>query len=63
MAILLDLIGSPRAWTGSATTGANGMVTFTLSNAPSGCYTTEVTSLTASGLSWNGVTPLNELCK
>ncbi|MDK1022051.1 MAG: proprotein convertase P, partial [Candidatus Hydrogenedentes bacterium] len=48
---------------GTATTGAGGTVTFTLKNASSGCYTTTVTAVSAAGLAWDGLTPLNELCK
>lgn len=48
---------------GTATTGTNGTVTFTLKNAPSGCYTTTVTDVTAAGLTWDVVTPANEFCK
>jgi hypothetical protein len=56
------------SWTGSATTGANGTVTFTLKNAPGGCYTTVVTDVTATGLDWDGVTnplqlPDDPFCK
>ena len=45
-----------QSWTGSATTGADGAVTFTLKNAPGGCYTPGVTDVTATGLVWNDVT-------
>jgi len=48
---------------GTATTGTNGTVTFTLKNARSGCYTTTVTDVTATGLTWDGFTPANEFCK
>ena len=44
-------------WNRTGTTGTNGMVTFTLNNAPSGTYTTTVTGVTAAGLTWDGVTP------
>jgi len=47
----------------TGTTGADGTVTFKLPNAPSGCYTTTVTDVTAEGLTWDGVTPENGFCK
>jgi subtilisin len=53
VAITLNRNGAPIG-TGSATTGSNGTVTFTLKNAPSGRYTTLVNSVTATGLTWNG---------
>lgn len=50
-------------WSGTATTGSDGYVTFSLKNAPSGTYTTTITDVTASGLTWDGVTPLNSTTK
>jgi len=47
----------------SGTTDASGQVTFGLRKVPAGCYSTQVTSLAAVGLTWNGVTPANEQCK
>lgn len=46
---------------GTGTTGTDGKVTFKASNAPSGCYDTEVTSVSASG--WDGNTPENSFLK
>ena len=46
-------------WSGSGATDSNGSVTFTLKNAPSGCYSTTIDNVTASGLTWDDVTPLN----
>ena len=54
---------SGSSWNGSATTGSDGTVTFTLKNAPSGCYETNVTSVSTEGLAWDGVTPENVFCK
>ena len=51
------------AGSGSGTTGTGGTVTFTLKNAKSGTYTTQVTAVTAAGLTWDGVTPDNEFIK
>ena len=48
---------------GTGTTGTASTVTFTLKNAKSGCYTTTVTDVTATGLTWDGATPANEFCK
>lgn len=36
---------------------------FTIKNASSGCYTTQVTSIEVSGLTWDGQVPSNEFCK
>ncbi|MEE8421511.1 MAG: S8 family serine peptidase, partial [Dehalococcoidia bacterium] len=57
------LMNELQLWTGTATTGADGSVTFTLSNAPSGTYTTIVMGVTAAGLTWDGVTPSNAFTK
>jgi len=48
---------------GTGITGTDGMLTFTLKNAKSGCYETTVTNVTAEGLTWGGLTPANEFCK
>lgn len=47
----------------TGTTGTDGKVTFKIGSAPSGCYTTTVTNVAASGLIWDGVTPTNQTCK
>ena len=44
---------------GTGTTGSSGNITFSLKNAASGFYTTEVTGVTASSLIWDGITPSN----
>ncbi len=62
MSIQLDKDGVPYS-TGSGTTGTTGRWTYQASNAPSGCYTTTVTSLTAPPLVWDGITPANSYCK
>lgn len=54
---------SGSSWSGTGTTGSNGTVTFTLKNAPFGCYATTVTDVTAAGLTWDGTTPANNFCK
>jgi subtilisin family serine protease len=46
-------------WSPAGTTGSNGTVTFSINNAPSGTYTTKVNSVSASGLTWDGITPPN----
>jgi PKD repeat protein len=54
--------GNPYA-SQSGTTGSDGTVTFKFANAPAGTYTTIVTNVTASGLSWDGATPPNSFDK
>ena len=54
---------SGTSWNGTGTTGTNGTITFTLKNAPSGCYKTAVTNVVAEGLTWDGLTPTNGICK
>lgn len=55
---------SGRRWNRTGTTAADGKVTLTVNNSPAGCYTTQVTSVTASGLTWDGATPPNgPFCK
>jgi hypothetical protein len=57
---------SGTSWTFTGATGSEGMVTFSLSNAPSGCYTTTVTGVTSGGLTWDPDDPGNvsgEFCK
>ena len=44
---------------GTGTTGSSGTITFSLKNAASGFYTTEVTGVIASSLIWDGITPSN----
>lgn len=51
------------SWVGTGTTGTGGTVTFTLKNALSGCYTTEVDQVVAGGLTWDGAPPPNQFCK
>ena len=47
----------------SGSTGTDGTVTFTLKNARSGLYETEVTDVAAAGLIWLGETPENSFDK
>ena len=56
VSISISLEGSVIGWSGSGTTGADGKVTFQLSNARSGCYSTSVNSI-ASDPPWDGVQP------
>ena len=58
VSVNLDFKGSLYG-SSTASTGSNGEVTFTVDNAPVGTYTTAVTSVTASGLIWNGQYPAN----
>jgi hypothetical protein len=53
-----------RRYNRSGTTGADGRVTLAVNRAPAGCYTTTITSVSASGLAWDGATPPNgPFCK
>jgi subtilase family serine protease len=47
----------------NGTTLSNGTVTFSDASAPLGTYTTTVSSVTASGLTWDGITPSNSYSK
>ena len=51
------------SWDFQGTTGSDGTVTFTLNNHGSGCYETEVISVEAEGLRWDGKTPDNSYTK
>ena len=59
VSIRLDNTNTGQSWIGTGTTGTDGTVTFSLKNAPSGCYTTTVTDVTASGLTWDDTSPAN----
>lgn len=63
VSIRLDNTTTGQSWSGTGTTDSTGLVTFSLKSAPGGCYTTTVTALTASGLTWDGTTPANGFCK
>lgn len=52
-----------QLWIGSAPTGADGTVTFSLRSAPAGTYSTTVMSVDAAGLTWDGNTPTNSYTK
>ena len=54
---------SGRTWTASGTTGSSGAISFNINNAPAGTYVTTVTSVSANGLAWDGVTPPNSFTK
>jgi hypothetical protein len=65
MSVRVD-VDDGSSWTFTGTTGSEGTVTFPVSNAPSGCYTTTVTDVTAEGLTWDPDDPGNtsgEFCK
>ena len=49
--------------TGTAPTQTNGTVSFTLRNAPAGCYETDVTQVQAGGLGFDGSEPANQFCQ
>jgi subtilisin len=44
-------------------TNSNGVIAATFKNAPSGTYVTTITDVSAAGLIWDGVTPVNSLVK
>jgi subtilisin len=57
---------SGSSWIFNDITGPEGTVTFSVLNAPSGCYTTAVTGVTAAGLAWDETDPGNvsgKFCK
>ncbi len=56
-------ISGPKAGGGTGITDALGEVIFTITNAPSGTYTTTVTDVTATGRTWDGTTPPNSFDK
>lgn len=49
--------------TATGTTDASGNVTFTYLNAAAACYSSTITQVTSTGLTWDGVTPSNQFCK
>ena len=63
MSIRLDNTTTGQSWPGTGTTGTSGTLTFSLKNAPSGTYTTEVTAVDAEGLTWVGGPPPNTVTK
>lgn len=63
VSITLTNTSTAQSWSGTGTTGTDGTVTFTLKNAPPGCYATTVTNVSATGLTWDGATPTNSFCK
>ncbi len=56
-------ISGPKARGGTGTTDALGEMTYRMNDAPSGTYTTTVTGVTATGLTWDGTTPPNSFDK
>ena len=61
--VSMTLAHDSTSWNGTGTTGSNGTLTFSLKNAPSGCYESTVNNVTAEGLTWNSLTPANTFCK
>ena len=49
--------------TRSGTTGPDGSVDLKFNNAPSGCYDTVITDVTAAGLPWDDIYPDNDFAK
>ena len=53
----------PTSLTGTESTDALGQASFRINNAPSGAYTTTVTDVTATGLTWDNTFPANSFAK
>jgi len=51
------------SWTATGITSSTGDAGFTLKNTPSGTYTSTITNVIASGLTWDGLTPPNSYTK
>ncbi len=51
--VSITLTNGVSTWTATGTTDTTGGVGFTLKNAPSGTYTTTITNVVASGLTWD----------
>jgi hypothetical protein len=47
---------------GSGATNSSGVATFQIKNAPSGCYSTDVTGISATGVTFDGAEPDNNFC-
>lgn len=58
VSVSVDLNGSLFG-TASASTGSDGTVTFQAKNSPNGCFVTDVTGVSAAGLSFDGTEPAN----
>jgi hypothetical protein len=63
VSITLTNVDSGATWAGTAGTSTDGIVTFTLKNAPSGSYNTVIENVTADSLVWDGSTPSNGFAK
>jgi len=62
VSVAVELDGSPFG-TASGTTDGSGTVTFNAKNSPNGCFVTDVTSVSAAGLGFDGSEPLNGFAK
>jgi hypothetical protein len=62
VSIELDLDGSLYG-TATGTTNTSGVASFRARNAPSGMYTTTITNVSGSGLTWDGRWPDNSYTK
>ena len=56
--VSIDLFGNGTA-SGTAITDSNGNALFEAKNAANTCYTTDVTNVSASGLTFDGTEPVN----
>ena len=61
--VSIKLSDGNTIWTATGTTGSTGDVNYSLKNASPGIYTTTITDVTASGLTWDRITPQNSFEK
>ncbi len=61
--VSIQLSNGSSSWTATGTTTSIGNLDFTLKKSPSGTYTTTITNVVASGLTWDGITPPNSFTK
>ncbi|MFT5461343.1 MAG: hypothetical protein ACI8QS_000212 [Planctomycetota bacterium] len=62
VSISVDLDGALFG-TGTATTDSNGVASLNAKNSPNGCYETDVTGVSAAGLTFDGAEPANGFAK
>ena len=61
--VTLVLNHADGPWSGTGSTASDGTAKFSRKNAPSGCYTAEVTEVAAQGLTWGSQSPQDQVCK
>jgi len=60
--VSIELSNGSQTWVGTGQTATNGTVTFSLKNAPGGCYSTVITNVILGGYTWDRSTPSNSSC-